>query len=236
MVWPDNVLGVQLTVSWQDTLPAAILRRYAFLETRNAAAILRATNPVEFNDLVAVLEGFSLSSEDILTAGGNETDIAARLNAELRQRGWHEVQAVTKTTMSLRERAAPHSVQAQSTTELDGYFIDNVKGRVAMDVEWNAKDGNLDRDLSMYRSLYDSGFIDVAIMITREHTDLRDWGQQMRRDDGQTEAQVKAWLGTSTTTNVDKLQPRVEAGGAGGCPFLAVAITKSTWQNDGVAS
>ncbi|WP_205409713.1 BglII/BstYI family type II restriction endonuclease [Pseudothauera hydrothermalis] len=34
----------------------------------------------------------------------------------------------------------------------EGYLIDNVKGSVALDVEWNAKDGNLDRDFGAYRA------------------------------------------------------------------------------------
>ena len=37
------------------------------------------------------------------------------------------------------------------------YRIDNVKGRCAVDVEWQAKDGNLDRDIAAYRALYDAG-------------------------------------------------------------------------------
>jgi hypothetical protein len=55
----------------------------------------------------------------------------------------------------------------------------------------------------------------------------------VRVDAGQSPKAVKAWLGTSTTTNAEKLLPRVKSGNAGGCPFLAVSITNRTW--DGVA-
>ena len=46
------------------------------------------------------------------------------------------------------------------------YRIDNVKGRVALDVEWHAKDGNLDRDIAAYRALYEAGVVDGAVMVT----------------------------------------------------------------------
>ena len=49
----------------------------------------------------------------------------------------------------------------------EGYKVDNFVDRLALDVEWNAKDGNLDRDLSAYRALYDAALIDVAVIITR---------------------------------------------------------------------
>lgn len=47
-------------------------------------------------------------------------------------------------------------------TESESYLIDNVKDRVALDIEWHAKDGNLDRDLAAYRAFYDTGLIDAG--------------------------------------------------------------------------
>jgi hypothetical protein len=41
----------------------------------------------------------------------------------------------------------------------------DVKGRVALDVEWHAKDGNLDRDIVAYRALDDAGIMDGAVMV-----------------------------------------------------------------------
>lgn len=219
-------------------MPSSIQERYDFIETRNAAAILAATNLDEFTDLCAVLDEFTLRTVDVLAAGGNETDVAARLNHGFRDRGWREEQAVTTIDNYMRERAPkgkPDIIRAKTSSTNEGYFIDNVKGRVVLDVEWNAKDGNLDRDLAMYRWLYEVGFIDVAVMITREHNDLRDFGQALRRSAGQSGKSVRAWLGTSTTTNTAKLLPRVQSGNAGGCPFLAVAVTKRTWDEVPVA-
>ncbi len=91
-----------------------------------------------------------------------------------------------------------------------------MKGRVALDVEWNAKDGNLDRDLGAYRALYTAGIIDGAAIITRTQDDLRKLAIQMG-------AETK--FGTTTTTNLTKLEPRLTRGDGGGCPVLAIAIS-----------
>lgn len=99
----------------------------------------------------------------------------------------------------------------------EGYKIDNVKARVALDVEWNAKDGNLDRDLAAYRALYEAGIIDVGVIITRTQADLRE--AALGLDPASTKFQ------TTTTTNLTKLKPRLTRGDAGGCPILAIAIT-----------
>lgn len=229
---------MDLTESWRTVIPTSILDRYDFIETRNAAAILAATNPAEFAELCVVLEDFQLRTQDILAAGGNETGIASRLNHGFRSGGWKEEQAVTTIENFMRERAPkdrPDIIRARTTSVNEGYYIDNVKGRVVVDVEWNAKDGNLDRDLNTYRWLYDVGFIDAAVMITREHVDLRELGVGLRGDSGMDEATAKAWLKTTTTTNTVKLLPKVQSGNAGGCPFLAVAITTRTWDGLGVA-
>lgn len=99
----------------------------------------------------------------------------------------------------------------------EGYKVDNLKARVALDVEWNAKDGNLDRDLGAYRALYESALIDAAVLITRTQEDLRQLALTLNPNSTK--------FATTTTTNLDKLRPRLTRGDAGGCPVLAVAIT-----------
>lgn len=92
--------------------------------------------------------------------------------------GWREGRHDIRIESALRKmpyRAAGEKVAevVESAVLSEGYKIDNVKGRVAVDVEWNAKDGNLDREVGAYRTLYDAGIIDGAVMITRTHDDLR---------------------------------------------------------------
>jgi hypothetical protein len=112
----------------------------------------------------------------------------------------------------------------------EGYKVDNVLDRVAMDLEWNAKDGNLDRDLAAYRSLYQAGLIDVAVLVTRTLDDLRNLARRVRLAAGMNPDEAKKMLNTTTTTNLSKLLPRMTRGDAGGCPVLAAAICERTWE------
>ena len=219
---------MDLTESYKRTLPEAVQERYELRETRNAAAILASTNPREFRDIVAVLSGFLLSTADLINPGGNESKLAARLNRAFRDLGWREGRHDTHVTSVLRVmpyRPAGETQPRKIETEVinEGYKVDNVKSRVALDVEWNAKDGNLDRDISAYRSLYDAGIIDVAVLITRTQEDLRALAVRLATQAGLPGAGNR--LGTTTTTNLVKLLPRMTRGDGGGCPILSVAIT-----------
>ena len=53
-----------------DRVPQRIRDAYEIREWRHALAILREDFPEEWNDLIMVLEGFSLPRSSILTPGG----------------------------------------------------------------------------------------------------------------------------------------------------------------------
>lgn len=225
---------MDLTTSYEATIRPAVLQRYEFLEVRNAAAVLQVTNPGVFDELQQVLESFTLVTSDLLTPGGQESQVAARLNRAFRSLGWREARVDTLIKLQLRKlpfkpagESAPVVVDTETFNE--GYLVDNFKDRVALDVEWNAKDGNLDRDISAYRALYDAGLIDGAVMISRTQSDLRMLARRLAADAGWDEAEGKKILGTTTTTNVEKLRPRITRGDSHGCPFLAVLISADTW-------
>lgn len=221
---------MELTSSWSTALPASVAARFELRETRNAAAILAATCTAEFAELCAVLEEFVLLPDDLIEPGGNESRLAARLNTAFRDRGWREGRVDTVVRSELRIQ--PHrsagedreTVRGQEVVN-EGYKVDNVKGRIALDVEWNAKDGNLDRDIGAYRALYDVGLVDGAVLVTRTQDDLRAAAAGLAIAAGQTHKQARSHLGTSTTTNLTKLVPRLTRGDAGGCPLLVVAIS-----------
>ena len=217
---------MDLTDSYLRVVPEELLGRYEWREVREAAAVLQSTSPEEFDDLLEVLNDFALTKEDILTPGGNEGEVPKRLNSHFRALGWREGQY--DATLSSELRLMPFAEAGESapqvqTTEVfsSGYKIDNVKGTVALDVEWNAKDGNLDRDLAAYRALYDAAIITVGVMVTRVQNPLRDLARSLGREKG---------FATTTTTNLSKLEPRMTRGDSGGCPFLAVAISPATME------
>ncbi len=227
---------MDLTDSYLLAVPEDVRRRYEFRETRMAARIIAATNPAEFADISSVLRGFALTTGDLVNPGGNESDLAARLNLAFRRLGWREGRVDTRMGLELVIMPFVEAGERERTvrrTEVfnEGYKVDNVKGRIALDVEWNAKDGNLDRDIGSYRALYDAGLIDAAVMISRTQEDLRPLAQRLARSvGGLPPAEARKRLGTTTTTNYDKLMPRVTRGDVGGCPFLGVFISSRTWE------
>lgn len=226
---------MDLTASYRSVVPQDVLDRYAWLETRNAAAILSSTNPDAFDDIVEVLRGFHLRSTDLTSAGGQRSDLARRLDTAFREHGWREgrVDLHVKLLLRLmpyRDAGERQATEHESETKNEGYKVDNVLERVALDVEWNAKDGNLDRDLSAYRALYDAGFIDCAVIITRTMDDLRELATRLSIAIGMTPEAAARRLGTSTTTNTTKLEPRLQRGDGGGCPVLVAAICERTWE------
>ncbi|HEY2574911.1 MAG TPA: BglII/BstYI family type II restriction endonuclease [Streptosporangiaceae bacterium] len=225
---------MDLTTSYEQSIPAEVRTRYELRETRNAAAILAATNLDEFQEIIEVITGFKLLTSDLVDPGGNRGRVAQWLDEEFRQRGWREGEADTSFRADVRAmpyRAGGETQATVVTTEVSskGYKVDNVKGRVVLDVEWNAKDGNLDRDIGVYRALYDAGVIDGAVMITRTLNDLRQLAGRLALEAGQSPEAARNRLSTTTTTNLTKLEPKLTRGDAGGCPLLAIAISARCW-------
>lgn len=217
---------MDLTKSFERTFSTEILNKFVWAEVRNAAAVLRSTNPDAFGDLTEVLREFQLRATDITDAGGQESAVPHRLNGAFRSRGWREGDYTARLTsvLKLLPYRPANEVEATSTeasADTTSYKIDNIRGRVALDVEWHAKDGNLDRDVAAYRSLYEAGIIDAAVVITRHFATIRALSIALGRAGG---------FSTTTTTTIDKLGPRLIRGDGGGCPILAVGITDACYE------
>jgi Restriction endonuclease BglII len=215
-------------------LAPAIRSRWRFLETSSAAAVLRSVCPDEWNEITEVLATFSLNPMRWLKKGGNRGDIARDIDNMFAERGWREIRVDLSTQGILVSRQG-EVVETLPSLHQEGYLVDNFKGRVALDVEWNAKDGNLDRDLSAYRAWHEAGVISAAVLITQDRLALkvlaeRLWSEfQNGRPEDERSARLPIDLGTSTTTNFDKAALRVRRGVMGTCPLLIVAATPATW-------
>jgi Restriction endonuclease BglII len=225
---------VELTSSYARVFPPVLLDRYDFVEVRNAAATVAGTNPDQFQDIVDVLQGFHLTLGSLTDPGRNKSEIAATLDTAFRKKGWREAGHKSETVFTLRIQ--PYDAAGETKAEervyryiSSGHKVDNVRGRVALDVEWNAKDGNLDRDLSNFRALHDAAVIDAGVIITRHHERTKYAANYLAHAAGAIRYNSKGdriiLLGTSTTTNLEKLRPRLERGDGGGCPVLTIAIT-----------
>lgn len=212
---------VELTRSYETVIPADVRARYDFRETRNAAAVIVSTNPAAFDDMLDVLRAFTLTAADITTPGGSKSQVAIRLDRAFCDKGWREAAYDTHLRSVLKVRpyaaAGERNVVERETQSVSlGYLVDNVKDRVALDVEWHAKDGNLDRDVGAYRAFYDAGIIDEGVILMRSFGSIRALAIRLGRPEG---------FATTTTTTIEKLQDRMARGDGGGCPILAVAIT-----------
>lgn len=223
------------TQTYDDPLVLApsIRARWTFLETSSAAAVLRSVCPAEWHDITDVLAKFELDPAHWLKKGGNRGDIAKIIDGMFSERRWREIR-VDLTTQGVLISKSGKEVERLAELYQEGYLVDNFKGRVALDVEWNAKDGNLDRDLSAYRAWHDAGVISAAVLITQDRVGLkalaeRLWAEYQETLPAERHTKLPIDLGTSTTTNLEKAALRVRRGVMGTCPLLVVAATPATW-------
>lgn len=127
---------------------------------------------------------------------------------------------------------------------LDGHKVDYVKNRVAFDLEWNSKDQTFDRDLYAFRAFHECDLIDAAVLLTRS-ADLNEVFHRLdpeltaegavKKDKKGRPKLIKAKYGASTTW-MGKLLYRLKAGRHGGCPVLALGITRklvTDWKDNG---
>lgn len=222
------------TYDLPDVLPPAARHHWSFMESNSAAAIIKAVCPKEWDDIVEVLSTYRFDPNSWLKAGGNRGDIAEQIDDEFGKRGWRE------TRLDLETRGILYLRNGEKADELpvvrqEGYLVDNFKNRIVLDVEWNAKDGNLDRDLASYRSWYEAGVISAGVIITKDRLALlalarRIWSEyQATLPDDQRSSRMPIDLTTSTVTAFDKAQMRVRRGVMGTCPVLIIGANEATW-------
>ena len=192
-------------------IPESIRAAYEVREWRNAAGVLKTAHPTEWDDLLALLESFQFNRSEILKGGGRKSVIAERIDRFLEARGWVEKKFATKIVVDEVGRDSPT------------HKVDCFKGYVGLEIEWNNKDPFFDRDLNNFRLLFELRVIEVGVIITRS-TSLQDIFSSLGK-------KVRDKYGASTT-HMDKLLPRLEGGGGGGCPILAFGITRSKYVED----
>ncbi|MCA3623030.1 MAG: restriction endonuclease [Methylobacterium sp.] len=191
-------------------LSDVINSKFDVYEWRNAIHILHSVHADRFREICAALESFTLNHTFIEKAGGNKSPIAHALDEKLLAAGWKEKQFDTRILIDGDVRETPT------------HKVDCFKGRVALEVEWNNKDPFFDRDLNNFRLLYDLHVIDLGVIITRS-TKLEETLKAVGRN---TTTYGKA------TTHFDKLRPKIDGGGAGGCPVAVFAISPGAYLDD----
>ena len=209
--------------------PADIRDKFEVYSYRNAASVLRASFPDHFYELVRILRKFSISETMIRSPGGSKSEIAKYVD-DLFDDTWQETRISADLHVKLLHANRKPELLSEYTREgyLDGHRIDFVKGKVALDLEWNSKDQTYDRDLYAFSAFYEAGAIDLGIIVTRgsslDNAFFRGLGKVLKKDGTEGNEDVYKKFGASTTW-MGKLLYRLDAGRNGGCPVLAIGIT-----------
>ncbi len=188
--------------------------KYELHNFNHAAEILSMSYQHELLEIRHALENLQISIDDIIAGGGNESKIPKKLSALLRPKGWQEVQITGDLLVKVRYRNSAEQDELILKDFIGGHNIDYVKGKIALDMEWNSKDQTFDRDLYAFRSFYECGIIACGVIITRS-AELNPVFDRLG---------IKQKYGASTTW-MGKLLPRIHARRHGGCPLLVVGIT-----------
>mgnify|MGYP006279359673 FL=1 len=189
-----------------DLLPEEIRNAYEVHEWKHACAVLQGDFPRQWQDILEVLSSFRLKRSDILARGGGKSAISTWFDAAFGERGWREKGFDTKIVVDTAELVTPT------------HKVDCVKGSVALEIEWSNKDPFFDRDLNNFRLLFDLRAISVGLIVTKSG-ELRQLFEELN---------VWGKYGTSTTW-MNKLLPRINGGGGGGCPILVFGIGRQLY-------
>jgi hypothetical protein len=192
-----------------DTIPEEIRRKYHIEERGHACAILAGDFGNEFADIVACLQSFRLRKSHILAPGGGRSQIPITLDSFLAERSW----ACRSFNIQITVDGSPIPIPT--------HRIDNFKNEVGLEVEWNNKTEFYDRDLNNFRLLKDLRVLSVGVIITRL-SELQNLFDDLGKG---------ASYGPSTT-HWNKLIPKVDGGGAGGCPLLLVGMGMNCYDPD----
>ena len=206
-----------------------LLNKYEFQNYGHALEILTEAFPNEWNELQDCLEQLSISAEELIAAGGNETAIPKKFDDVLYPLGWKEI----RITGDLLVKMYPRRTNQRGRFDdrpfdekiiegyIDGHNIDFIKDKVAFDLEWNSKDQTFDRDLLAMRTYFDCGLIEVGIIVTRSK-ELNDIFRVLTDSSGKS---LITKYGASTTW-MGKLEYRLKSRRNGGCPILAIGLKK----------
>ena len=203
-------------------MPPDIVDKFEIHNYNHAAEILTQSFPDELEEILNSLRNLRISKKDVLAAGGNESPIPPKFSLFLEPAGWKEIRITGDLLINFYPRKGSRRGVFSTVAEeqkridnyIDGHNIDFVKGRVALDVEWNSKDQTFDRDLFAMRTYYECGIISVGIIVTRSEA-LNGIFKTLG---------ILPKYGASTTW-MGKLLPRLNSRRHGGCPILAVGIT-----------
>lgn len=218
----------------EEYISAELLEKFEFHNYNHALEILTQAFPAEWREMMECLHRLSITTDDLRSSGGNETNIPKKFDDVLYPYGWREIRISGDLHIKFfprkanqRGRFSSEPFEEQVTGNyIDGHNIDFLKNRVAFDLEWNSKDQTFDRDLLAMRTYYDCNIISLGIIVTRSE-ELNDIFKTVYDYDTSTHMwkPILRKYGASTTW-MGKLLTRLDSRRNGGCPILAIGIKK----------
>lgn len=206
-------------------------KKYEFYSYNHAIDILAHSFRKEFKEIIDSLINFTISIEEVKASGGNESNIPKKFSEMLKPLNWNEIKIEGELIVKfyLRhqgKKAFDRKPFAEKILEnyIEGHYIDYLKNRVALDIEWNSKDQTYDRDLLAFRTFYECDVISVGIVLTRAE-ELNDIFRSVTYEKNGKEYKLYSKYGASTT-HINKLLERLDSRRNGGCPILAIGIKK----------
>lgn len=219
-------------------IPEKLLVKYSFFNYNHALEILSQAYPTEWQEILSCLSQFSITTADLSSASGNESNIPKKFDDILYPLGWREIRISGDLHVHVYPRNPKRKGRFLDIPDpdkekilngyIDGHSIDFLKNRVAFDLEWNSKDQTFDRDLMAMRTYQECDIISVGIIVTRDN-DLNEVFDTIYDHTGKS---IKRKYGASTTW-IGKLNYRLESRRNGACPILAVGIKRgciSDWK------
>jgi Restriction endonuclease BglII len=197
---------------------------YMYGATRYADVILKESFSARFRDLVAALDAFRPTLDELRSGGGGRTVFVRRFDDSLAAMtdGDQQVWGKRNITIEKTVRLDGTTVRTERTRghEIDMFgkgSLDHPLPGIAVEMEWNNKDPFYDRDLINFQALHHEGAIAVGVIVTRGPALQALIAPTIRSKDGR-------FKYGQSTTHWEKLIPRVKLGGGGECPLLLVGI------------
>ena len=224
----QNEKGHPKRISDNHEIKDELLEKFDFYNFNHALEILKGSFKTEWEELQEELLNFEINIADIKSPGGNKSAIPKKFDKFLFPKNWEEAKIKGRLNVSIVARRSRKGKYNEKTDKLlseyiDGHNIDFVKGRVALDVEWNSKEQTFDRDLLAMRTYNECDLISVGIILTRaeELNEIFD-SLYIKTKNGKSCSIIKKY--GSSTTWIGKLLPRLDSRRNGGCPILVIGI------------
>ena len=197
---------------------------YVYGATRYADVILRHAFAARSDDLIAALDRFRPTLNELRTGGGGRTVFVKRFDDSLAKMldaseiVWGKQNISISKELSLDETSLKKARTRGHEIDMFGKGSkNNPLPGIAVEMEWNNKDPFFDRDLLSFQALHREGAIAVGVIITR--------GPKLQALISSTiQSSEGGWKYGQSSTHWEKLLPRVNFGGGGECPLLLVGI------------